>query len=57
MKEAFSVLFSIACFKEASVADHMLFLNDTCQRNVTFIRSVHVGRWSWSLHSSTSCIL
>jgi hypothetical protein len=57
MKEAFSVLFSIARFKEASVADHMLFLNDTCQWNVTFIRSMHVGRWSWSLHSSISCIL
>lgn len=37
LKKVFSVLFSIARFKKASVADHMQFSNDTCQWNITFI--------------------
>jgi hypothetical protein len=40
LKEAFPVLFSIVRFKEASVADHLQFLNDTCQWN-NFMRFVH----------------
>lgn len=29
LKEAFLILFSIACFKEASMANHILFSYDT----------------------------
>lgn len=41
LKEAFPVLFSIARFKEASIADLMHISNDTCQWNVTFIIAMH----------------
>jgi len=50
LKEAFQVLFSIFCFKEASVAEHMLFLNDRCMRNMTFIKSMH----DWEIEMVTS---
>jgi hypothetical protein len=35
------LVFNIVRYKEASVADHMLFSNNTFQRNITFIKSVH----------------
>jgi hypothetical protein len=30
------LLYSIALFREASMANHMLVVNDTCQWNITF---------------------
>jgi hypothetical protein len=50
LMEAFLVLFSIACSKEALVAIHMWFSNDTCQWNVTFIKAVH----DWEMELVTS---
>jgi hypothetical protein len=42
LKETIPMLFTFACFKEASVANHIQFLNYTCQWNVTFIRVGHL---------------
>jgi hypothetical protein len=50
LKEAFPVLFSIAQFKEALVANHMLFVYDTYQWNITFILFVH----DWEMELVTS---
>jgi hypothetical protein len=41
LKASFLVLFNIDHFKEASVADYMLFPNDTFKWNITFVRLVH----------------
>lgn len=40
LKAAFS-MFSIACCKKDSVADHVRFSNDILQWNITFIISMH----------------
>ena len=41
LKETLPTLFSIAHLKEASVADHMQFSNNTLEWNITCIGSVH----------------
>jgi len=40
LKEAFPVLFSIACRKEAWVVDNMMSSNGILQWNVSFVRLV-----------------
>jgi hypothetical protein len=44
LMEASLELFSMAHSKEALVVDHMQFLNETCQSNVTFIKQCMIGR-------------
>jgi hypothetical protein len=41
LKDTFPVLFSIASFKEASIADNVEFSNGTAQWNIVFSRLVH----------------
>jgi hypothetical protein len=41
LKVAFSVLFGIACVKDASVADNREVLGGSIQWNVSFIREAH----------------
>jgi hypothetical protein len=50
LKVAFLMLFSIARFKEASMAHHLQFSNEISQWNITFIKSVH----EWEVESITS---
>jgi hypothetical protein len=49
LKEDFPVLFSIACFNEALVVEHVQFLNDTYYWN-NFIKFVH----DWEMELVTS---
>jgi hypothetical protein len=46
----FPELFSIARFKEASVANHVQFSNDYSGILILLDRCM-IGRWSWSLCS------
>jgi hypothetical protein len=40
LKESFPELFSIACYKEVWVADHLQFSNENIQWNISFIKPV-----------------
>jgi hypothetical protein len=41
LNEAFPNLYSIACVKDASIADHLDFSSGSLQWNVSFIRAAH----------------
>jgi hypothetical protein len=50
LKGAFPELFSIACLRDASVADHLQFSNGSPQWNVNFVRATH----DWELEFFSS---
>jgi hypothetical protein len=41
LKEAFPVLYDIACVKDALVADHLVVVSGSYQWDVRFFRAVH----------------
>jgi hypothetical protein len=56
LKVSFPELFTIACGKDAWVADNMQLQNGNIHWNIIFTRRCMIGRWKWFM-GSLSCIL
>jgi hypothetical protein len=57
LKEAFTVLYGIACDKDALVAAHLVSKSGSFKWDVSFIRAATTGRWMSWFPYSRCCIL
>jgi hypothetical protein len=57
LKKTFSVIYSIARVKDASMVDYLELSSDSYQWNVSFIRVLMIEKWMSLLRFLICCIL